>query len=1467
MSEPKTCPQCGGAIPESSLEGRCPRCMLRAGLGVESESFPASSRFEGDRNLLFGVFAVQLRKVSPQEIMAAAGAWAADASKDLPTRLREQSILTQSDVDFIARLVDEAVRAHSGDIEAALNTLGGAQVLQATFGNSIDLTQHRLGAAAGSPVFLDGRPLDPDSVPGVQETPGRYTHVSEHARGGMGRVLLVHDGFLGRNVALKELMPGQRPTSDPDNPSTPVRQYMGFLSRFLQEARITGQLEHPSIVPVYELGHRQDGTLYYTMKLVRGKTLREAINQSKTIRDRLSLLAHFVDLCQAIAYAHSRGIVHRDIKPDNVMVGEFGETVVLDWGLAKAKDREDCHADGLAETIRMLQLGDVDSALKTQYGQVMGTPGYMSPEQALGRISEVEEKSDVYSLGAVLYQMLAGRPPFTGKSVPEILQKVVDDEPEPLDPNTVPLELAAICRKAMDKRADQRYGSAKALAQEIQQFLTGGLISAYEYRFSEHLYRFIKKHKAIVTITSAAAIVLFSVIGVAVSRIDAARRHAEELLYYASAISAARDIENDQPIDARESLQLSPKRLRGWEWGFLTALSHPQPLTLRDDLMPLVDSGAFSPDGSLIATGANKGAVRIWDANTGDVKRRLTHGDITITCVSFSRDGSYLLGSNWQGKLALWNVNTGEKLLELDAGTKSIRQSAIDPAGTMIAGASNDGHCYLWELSSGKLRAKLEIPGLYGMNSVAFSPDGRLLATGTSNDGALRIWDVETSTEIRHIKAHEEHVGVVMFDNSGKRIVSSGGEDIVRVWNWESGELLREFKDQWCGVFTPDGEHVLTNDVKEGHVITWNVSTGATVQASDKMPDIKRIWADVPSQRLIVPMPNAEVQVRSLHPRNDVLKLAGANWNPVFSPDSRLVATRVQGAGSQHRVVIWDAATGTVIRSFDGYYNIARAFSFLPDSDRIVVVNGSRACVWRVSDGTLLQRFRVSDYAGHVAVAPDGKTMLVTYQGLDGQNSYRGEVWNIDTGESISKLGQWPEEVDGYFWPRAFAYDPRGGVLALATVGNEVIVRGVASPKETFRLTVKADVSSLAFSPDGEWLAVSADGVTIWHAQNGNQVAALQAASGGICFSPDGTRLVAGADIWDTRTWQILLEDILRSDGAGDYAVFSPDARTLATALGDVVTLWRAFPWDAQGNPDTAPNGDLGLLDAQRKGRDLQIHERLAELAPRAACERQLRAIDKALLELAGAKSLEVGAAPPAIEELSNSTGSAEGFAACPAGGEYALPAVGGFPKCTVHGSLHVEYDALTEDFELAANGTNLYAIEVRRARLEAVLPRDWVVVVNCGILLIERTRPPRPAAALVVYEKALELASGNYEKYISLWELARARMKVGDLNGAIDGFRGALKYTWSESREIEVEINLADALIERGTGPDIQEACEIIARQGSQAPVRYKRQLEDLNELLASLRSIEPPQEPQLADVIRKTLDMFPGGTVKNEE
>ncbi len=334
----------------------------------------------------------------------------------------------------------------------------------------------------------------------TQEQKGRYDDADvELGRGGIGRVLLVMDRHLGREIAVKELL--QRKGEH--------RVSSGSVVRFLREARITGQLEHPGIVPVYELGRRADGRLFYTMKRVRGRTLADAISACRTLADRLALLAHFEDVCHALAYAHSRNVIHRDLKPENIMLGEFGETVVLDWGLAKVRGEQDLRGAEIAHRVELLTDA---SAGHTMAGAAVGTPAYMSPEQAGGQVESLDERSDVWGLGAVLYEILTGDPPFGDAAPKEVLDRVKNAEVADPTELGVPAELASICLKALQKQPDERYSSARELGREVAAWRSGALVKAYQYRTSELIRRFMRRHRLGIAL-GLSVLLLLTVVG------------------------------------------------------------------------------------------------------------------------------------------------------------------------------------------------------------------------------------------------------------------------------------------------------------------------------------------------------------------------------------------------------------------------------------------------------------------------------------------------------------------------------------------------------------------------------------------------------------------------------------------------------------------------------------------------------------------------------------------------------------------------------------------------------------------------------------------------------------------------------------------------------------------------------------------------------------------------------------------
>jgi eukaryotic-like serine/threonine-protein kinase len=519
---------------------------------------PIASRPSADRNLLFGILALQMDFINRDALVGAMHAWVLAKDKTLGQILIEQGKLGVEEHGLLDALVKKHLQKHNNDPAqslAAVSSLGPVeQSLRQIADPDVSASLGHVPRVDAAPPVDRYATRAPSVTPSTTGGP-RFRILRPHAHGGLGEVYVALDDELHREVALKEIK--DRFADDPES-----------RARFVLEAEITGGLEHPGIVPVYGLGHYAEGRPFYAMRFIRGDSLMSAIEQfhaddaapgtpgQRTLALR-ELLGRFVDVCNAIEYAHSRGVLHRDLKPGNIILGNYGETLVVDWGLAKPMEEVPPSAtDSMEAPLRPPSLSG--SSSQTQAGAVLGTPQYMSPEQAHGRLDILGPASDVYSLGATLYCLLTGKPPFTDTDVAMVLLRVRQGKftpPRKLKPE-LPSALEAICLKAMALRTADRYPTPRALAQDIERWLADEPVTAWREPWHVKVRRWVARHRPLVA--GAAAAVLVATVSLAIGAVLLLRAN-DELRAANLRETQAKELAQEQHEKAEHNYQLARK--------------------------------------------------------------------------------------------------------------------------------------------------------------------------------------------------------------------------------------------------------------------------------------------------------------------------------------------------------------------------------------------------------------------------------------------------------------------------------------------------------------------------------------------------------------------------------------------------------------------------------------------------------------------------------------------------------------------------------------------------------------------------------------------------------------------------------------------------------------------------------------------------------------------------------------------
>jgi WD40 repeat protein/serine/threonine protein kinase len=1002
---------------------------------------------------------------------------------------------------------------------------------------------------------------------------GKYKLLETLGQGGMGAVFMAQQTQpVKRLVALKLIKLGMDSKQ--------------VLARFEAERQALALMDHPNIAKVLDAGTTDSGRPFFVMELVKGVPITRFCDERQlSPRQRLEL---FIPVCQAIQHAHQKGIIHRDIKPTNVLVALYDDRPVpkvIDFGVAKATGQ---------------QL--TDASLMTGFGGIVGTPEYMSPEQAQLNQLDIDTRSDVYALGVLLYELLTGTTPIDRKRLGqgalfEVLRIVREEEPprpsirlstsEALASiaatrKTEPAKLAKLMRgeldwivmKCLEKDRSRRYETANGLAHDLERYLVDEPVEACPPSSTYRLRKFAFKYKK--TLATASAFVALLVAGVVTTTLLAVRattaeheanrqriasdeakqeafdaerkaldakaeadrqrteadkqRDEARVTAYASGMQLAqRAWEENNVIRARELLEEVPKeaagrKLRGFEWCYLSRLCHSETLTLEGH------AGwgrvAFSPDGQRLASMGSD--VQIWDSATGKELFSFKAQANAARSVTLSRDGLRIASAGWDKTVRIWDSSTGQAMCSLIGHSGVVTSMEFSPDGQRLASGSDDQTVRIWESGTGKELFCLKAHANAG-GSISFSPDGKRLAS--EGGGEVRIWDSATGKQLLTLKAHD-----VTFSPDGKRLASvAGGE--VRIWNSSTGQEQFGLKGHSGPVtsvmFSPDGQRL----------------------ASGSADQMVKIWDSAAGKELF-----------------SLKGHTGPVTSVTFSPDG----LRIASAGWDKTLRIWDSASGKELFELKGHADTVGSVAFSPDSQRLASGSVDNTVkIWDIASGK--EPFALNGHIGwvtSVAFTPDG-------QRLASGNSFDKTVklWDSATGQEIVSL-------NGHSGPvNSVAFSPDGQRLASGSADQTVKIWDIAAGKELFTLEGHAGaVESVAFSPDGQRLASgSFDGtVKIWDSPTGNELLSLKGdahrvwvagvLSGdahrvwiagvlSVAFSPDGQRLASGGEdhtlkIWDVGTGKALLS--LKGHGAGVSSVaFSPDGQRLASGSFDgTVKIW-----------------------------------------------------------------------------------------------------------------------------------------------------------------------------------------------------------------------------------------------------------------------------------------------------------------------
>ena len=812
----------------------------------------------------------------------------------------------------------------------------------------------------------------PPDVPG-------YDTLGPLGEGGMALVFRARERAFNRDVAIKVLKAKYRLGSP-------------GARRFLEEANVTAQLQHPAIPPVHQIGELADGRPFLAMKLIKGDTLADLLSADGVVRSRF--VPAFAQVCHAVAYAHSRKVIHRDLKPANIMVGAFGEVLVMDWGLAKvlgAPEAAPVEAEA-CEATEIRTGREPDSA--TQAGSVLGTPSYMAPEQAAGEVERIDERADVFGLGAVLCTILTGKPPYDGPSTESVRLKAIRGETDAafarLDACGADAELIALCKRCLSAERDARPRNASEVARAVSAHLSAVEERAKQAELERVRTEERRKQRRVQWVLVGVVLLLLAAgaVGAGFAHLwraaesardtaDERRAEAERLRGEAERAKTQVEFERDRAaafehgatmrvahqewrdgnlIAMGALLDGTDPKCRGWEWNYLNRLHDPSLLALKGHNAQ-VNAASFSANGTRIVTASSDYTAKVWDANSGSELLTLKGHTSIVSSASFSADGTRIVTASLDETAKVWEVlsgksestaKSGAEVLTLKGHKASVSSASFSADGTRIVTASGDNTAKVWDARSGT--EVLTLKGhVSGVSSASFSADGTRVVTA-SWDETAKVWDAKSGAEVLTLKGHTDNVWSASFSADGTRIVTASGDNTAKVWDARSGTEVLTLKGHGNRVdaasFSADGTRVVTASWDRTAKV-WDANSGAevlTLKGHTGFVHSASFSAD--GTRIVTASRDQTAKVWDAKSGAELLTLKGHTY-VVLAASFSADGTRIVTANGGNTAKVWDAKRGVEVLTLKGHTNSVSSASFSADGTRIVTAsdNGT-AKVW-----------------------------------------------------------------------------------------------------------------------------------------------------------------------------------------------------------------------------------------------------------------------------------------------------------------------------------------------------------------------------------------------------------------------------------------------------------------------------------------------------------------------------------------